>query len=92
WLLQHSWSPAPQARAERERGITIDIGEGNFETPHYYFTVLNALGQHDYIKNMISGTLQSDCVLFLFWTTDLRLACQYMDRHGNTSFSLPDLV
>nr|GEZ02779.1 elongation factor 1 alpha [Tanacetum cinerariifolium] len=68
--LKYAWV-MDKSRAERERGITINIGKGNFTTPHYYFTVMNAPGQRDYIKNMISGTLQADCaVLILDSTTD----------------------
>ena len=52
-------------QAERDQGITIDTSQIWFKTDQRDYTIIDAPGHKEFLKNMITGAAQSDAALLI---------------------------
>ena len=84
WFL--SWA-LDTNEEERERGKTVEVGRGWFETEKKHFIILDAPGHQCYVPNMIGAATQADLAILVRLSTLIqwRKCIQYSVDLGHFS-------
>ena len=52
-------------KSERDQGITIDAAQIHFSTPKRHYTIIDAPGHKEFLKNMITGAANASAALLV---------------------------
>ena len=59
-----SFDSIDNAPEEKERGITINTAHVEYATANRHYAHVDCPGHADYVKNMVTGAAQMDCLLY----------------------------
>jgi bifunctional enzyme CysN/CysC len=57
-------------QVERDRGTTIDTSEAVFRTPRRAFAIIDAPGQDEFLRNMVTGASSADLAIVVIDATE----------------------
>ena len=66
-------------QVERDQGVTVEVSHIRFRTPSRRFTLIDAPGHREFIRNMVTGAAASDAALLLVDAAEG--VCEQTRRH-----------
>jgi bifunctional enzyme CysN/CysC len=69
--VDFEWSFVTDAlQVERDRGTTIDTSEAVFRTPRRSFVIIDAPGQDEFLRNLVTGASSADIAIVVIDATE----------------------